>query len=129
MFRKQITVLVLVATAMAITACKKDDEVNSILATVDSFTTEIVSRVQMAAHPSAGVDDAQKYFDSKRAEIAAKMSTLKSLDGNQVSNETKQKMKARLVDDASRVGDLQIRYVSYTVSDPVFKAKLDKLVN
>ncbi len=57
------------------------------------------------------------------------MNTLKNLSGNQVSHETKQKMKASLVDDASRVGNLQIRYVSYSINDPAFKAKLDKLVN
>ena len=129
MFRKQIAALVLAVMATATASCKKDDEVNSILATVDSFTTEILRRIDVAANPPAGVDDAQKYFDSRRAEIAATMNTLKNLSGNQVSHETKQKMKASLVDDASRVGNLQIRYVSYSLNDPAFKAKLDKLVN
>jgi hypothetical protein len=129
MLIKHIATLVVAIMAMTIAACKKDEEVNSILATVDSFTTEIVSRIEVARNPSAGIDDAQSYFDSRRAEIAAKMNMLKSLGGNQVNNETKQKMRSSLVNDASRVGELRIRYVSYSVADPVFKAKLDKLVD
>ena len=113
---------------MSLGACKKDEEVNSILATVDSFTTELLRRIEMAANPSAGVDDAQKYLDSRRPDIAARMNTLKALRGDQVSDETKQKMKASLVDDASRVGSLQIKYVSRSMSDPAFKVKLDNLV-
>src|SRR6266480_2411518 len=129
MFRKQIAALVLAVMATVTVSCKKDDEVNSILATVDSFTTEILRRIDVAANPPAGVPDSQEYLDSRRAEIAAIMNTLKTLSGDRVSHETKQKMKASLVDDASRVGNLQIRYVSYSLNDPAFKAKLDKLVD
>jgi|SRR2546426_11923215 len=128
MFRKQIVALGLALMTMSLGACKKDEEVNSILATVDSFTTELLRRIEMAANPSAGVDDAQKYLDSRRPDIAARMNTLKALRGDQVSDETKQKMKASLVDDASRVGSLQIKYVSRSMSDPAFKVKLDNLV-
>ena len=128
-FKKRISALALVVTIVTLCACKKDAEVISILASVDSFTTEIVTRIEMAANPAAGVDDAQKYFDSRRAEIAVNMNTLKLLNGNQVSDETKKRIKASLVDDASRVGNLQVKYVSYSISNPAFKAKLDKLVN
>src|SRR5437588_9706362 len=101
MFRKQIAEIVSIVLATAIVACKRDDEVNSILTTIDSFTTEIVTRIEIAPSPPSGVEAAQKYFDSRRAEIAAKLNALKNLNGNQVSYETKQKMKASLVEDAS----------------------------
>jgi len=37
-------------------------------------------------------------------------------------------MQASLVDDASKVGNLEIKYVSQSMNNPAFKAKLDKLV-
>ena len=100
MFRKQIAALVLAVIAVSLAACRKDEEVNSILATIDSFTTELIRRIETAVNPSDGVDDAQKYLDSRQADIAARMDTLKGFGGDQVSDETKQKMKASLVDDA-----------------------------
>jgi hypothetical protein len=45
-----------------------------------------------------------------------------------VSDETKRNLAARLAVDASAVGDLQVKYVSHSISNPAFKAKLDKLV-
>jgi hypothetical protein len=75
------------------------------------------------------VDDAQRYLDSRKAEIAGQMGVLKSLRDDQVSDETKRKLVSRLADDAAKVGDLQVKYVSHSISNPAFKAKLDKLVN
>src|SRR2546430_8873379 len=40
---------------------------------LDSFTDELIKRVDAASDPSAGVDDAQKYFDSKKTAMSAKM--------------------------------------------------------
>ena len=55
------------------------------------------------------------------------MTTLKSIRGYQASEETKQKMTKSLVDDATRVASLQLKYVSTSIRDKAFKAKLDKL--
>jgi hypothetical protein len=56
------------------------------------------------------------------------MGALKSLQSDQVSDETKRRLTSRLAEDASKVGDLQVKYVSHSISNPAFKAKLDKLV-
>lgn len=128
-FKKQIGALVFAVTVVLPAGCRKDSEVNAILATIDSFTVEIINRIEMATNPSTGVDNAQKYLDSRHVEIAAKLKTLKELSGDQVSDETKQKMKASLIDDSSRLGSLQVKYVTRSISDPEFKAKLDKLVD
>jgi hypothetical protein len=95
---------------------------------VDAMTMELVRRIEAAANPSDGVDDAQQYLDSRKTEIAGKMGVLKSLRGDQVSDETKRKLVSRLAEDASKVGDLQVKYISHSISNPAFKAKLDKLV-
>ncbi len=125
--KKQVPLL-LVLISLALAGCKRDGEVNAILATIDSFTTELVSRIETAGNPSTGLDEARKYFDSRKNEVTAKVDTLKRLRESQVSDATKQKITSSLVDDASRVGDLEIKYVNQSMNDPAFKAKLDKLV-
>jgi len=109
--------------------CRKDAEVNATVSAVDVLTIELVRRIETAATPSDGVDDAQKYLDSRKTEIAGKMGVLKNLRDDQVSDETKRNLAARLAVDASAVGDLQVKYVSHSISNPAFKAKLDKLVS
>jgi len=125
---KRLIPLLLVMTSFALSGCRRDGEVKTILVTIDSFTTELVNRIETASNPSLGVDDAQDYLDRRKTEITAKMDTLKALGGYQVSDETKQKLASGLVDDASKVGNLRIKYVSQSLNDPPFKTKLDKLV-
>jgi hypothetical protein len=108
--------------------CKKDGEVNSILATVDSFTTDLLARIDLASNPSQGVDDARTYFDSRKEEIKADMDALKRLRESQVNEATKQRITSSLVENASRVGNLEIKYVNQSISDPAFKTRLDQLV-
>ncbi|SRR5258708_9386724 len=123
-----VPLLVLALISLALAGCKRDKEVNAILMTVDSFTAELIGRIETAGNPSAGVDDAQKYLDSRRDELRGKMDALKRLRESQVSDAMKQKITSSLVDDASRVGDLEIKYVNQSMNDPAFKAKLDQLV-
>jgi PBP1b-binding outer membrane lipoprotein LpoB len=125
--RKHFIMLVLLAICLLLAGCKKDTQINALVADVDAFTTELVTRVDSAANPAAGVDDAQKYFDSKKAEMTAKIATLKGVHGYQVSEETTRKMTASLIEDANKVAKLQIKYISLSLYDPVFKGKIEKL--
>ena len=118
----------LLLISITVAGCRKDAEVNATVSAVDALTTELVRRIEAAPNPSDGVDDAQEYLDARKTEIASKMGDLKKLRGDQVSDETKKQLASRLADDASKVGDLQVKYVSHSISDPAFKAKLDKLV-
>ena len=124
---KRFTMLVLLLACLSLCGCKKDAEINSIVTDLDSFTTELVKKVESAPNQSAGVDDAQKFFDSRKADLTAKMTTLKGIRGYQVSEDTKNKMTRSLVDDAKRVAGLQMKYVGASMRDPAFKAKLEKL--
>ena len=119
----------LLLLSITVAGCRKDAEVNATVSAVDALTTELGRRIEAAANPSDGVDDAQQYLDSRKTEIAGKMGALKSLRDDQVSDETKRKLASRLADDAAKVGDLQVKYVSRSISNPDFKAKLDKLVS
>jgi len=119
----------LLLISLTVVGCRKDAEVNATVSAVDSMTMELARRIEAATNPSDGVDDAQAYLDSRKTEIAGQMGVLKSLRDDQVSDETKRKLASRLAEDAARVGDLQVKYVSRSISNPAFKAKLDKLVS
>jgi outer membrane murein-binding lipoprotein Lpp len=119
----------LLLISLTVAGCRKDAEVNATVSAVDALTTELARRIEAAANPSDGVDDAQQYLDSRKTEIADKMGALKSLRDDQVSDETRRKLTSRLAEDAAIVGNLQVKYVSYSISNAAFKAKLDKLVS
>jgi len=124
---KRFTIPLLLLACLPLCGCKKDAEINSIVTDLDSFTTELVKKVESAPNPSAGVDDAKKFFDSRKADLTAKMTTLKGIRGYQVSEDTKNKMTRTLVEDAKRVAGLQMKYVGASMRDPAFKGKLEKL--
>ena len=125
--RTRVPALLIAFACLLLTGCKKDAEVKTVLTDFDTFTNELVKRVESASDPAAGVDDAQKYFDSKKAEMTTKMDTLKGIRGYQVGEETKKMMESSLVDDAKRIANLQVKYMGTSMRDATFKAKLDKL--
>jgi hypothetical protein len=127
MYRKPAALFVAVALGAALAGCKKDAQIESVLAELHTFTQEIVKRVEGAPNPSAGVDDAQKFFDSGKADMQAKLETLKGVRNFQVSEATQKKMMEQMTEDVMSVSKLQIKYIG-NMRDPAFKAKLDKLI-
>lgn len=129
MYRKSAAALLAaVALGAALAGCKKDAQIETVLAELNSFTKEIVKRVEGGANPSAGVDDAQKFFDSRKADMQAKLETLKGVRNFQVSEATQKKMMEQMTEDVMSVSKLQIKYIGQSMKDPAFKAKLEKLV-
>lgn len=126
MYRK-IASLSLMMAVLALTGCKKDAEINAVLADFDSFTKELVKKVE-SQPTAAGVDDAQKFLDSKKADLTAKWDSIKGARGFQVSDDTKKKMEESLKNNFMSVAGLQMKYMSKSMSDPAFKTKLEKLV-
>ena len=121
--------LIVAFACLLLAGCKQDAEAKTALTDFDSFTNELVKRVESASDPAAGVDNAQKYFDSKKAEMTTRMDTLKGIRGYQVGDETRKMMETSLVDDAKKIANLQVKYMSTSMRDPAFKAKLDKLTS
>ncbi|MEK6282698.1 MAG: hypothetical protein AABN95_20245 [Acidobacteriota bacterium] len=127
MHRKFIVVGALIACVL-FAGCKKDAEIESTIAELHSFSEELTKKVQSAPTPSAGVDDAQKLMDSRKAALQSKMKSLKNVRGYQVSKETQKKMTDTLSKDAMNVAGLQMKYFTVSIKDPAFKGKLDKLI-
>lgn len=121
-----------VAACVALAACggnkDKNAEVNSVIAELDAFTKELVGKVKAAPSPSAGVDEAQKFLDARRADVAAKLNSIKvMLSEAQLSEGTRKKLEERITEDVMSVTQLHIDYIDESFRDPAFKAKLDRL--
>ncbi|MCA1636323.1 MAG: hypothetical protein LC802_22190 [Acidobacteria bacterium] len=115
------------ACAALLAGCKKDAQVDSVLTEFDTFTKEMVAKIDSAPNPSAGVDAAQQFLDSRKADLQAKLGTLKGLRGYEVSDETKKKMMESMTQNVMSVGKLKIKYMGMAMRDPALNAKLDKL--
>lgn len=123
MYRKPVCLLIVLA-CLALAGCgKKDDQINSFVNEINTFTDELVKKVESASSPSEGVDDAQKYMDSRKADLRAKFDSVKNIGENQVSEETKKKMQDSFYQDGVKVGQLTAKYGS----DPAVRTKLQKL--
>lgn len=127
--RKVFTLIFTLFLAVSFAACKKDDQVKATLSDLDSFTSEMVKKVESAADPAAGVDEAQKYMDSKKSELKPKLDAMKALRGFEVSDETMKSIQANVTKNVASVAGLRIKYVNRAMSDAAFKTKLEKLVN
>ena len=119
--------LVALACALLLAGCKKDAQVESVLADFDAFTKEMVGKIDSAPNPSAGADAAQAYMDSHKADMQAKLATLKGLRGFQVSEATQKKMMERMTENTMTVAKLKIKYINFAMRDPALSAKFDKL--
>lgn len=119
-------ILLLMAASLLLAGCRKDAEINSALAELDAFTTEIEGSVR-STPTSEGVDAAQQYLDMRKREIKAKIGLLTGVRGIQVSDETERRLIERVRQNQTNIISLQS--MSIAASDAAFKTKLDKLVN
>ncbi|HEX5708158.1 MAG TPA: hypothetical protein VFX96_12725 [Pyrinomonadaceae bacterium] len=120
----------LVCAAALVAACgndAKDAEVNAVVKDLDAFTQELLAKVKSAPDPSTGVDEAQRHLDARRAEMAAKMNSIKDVREAQLSEETRKRLMERVTENVMSVSGLQIEYMDESLRDPAFKAKIEKL--
>lgn len=117
------------AATLLLSGCKKDAQINSVLADFNSFTIELVKKVESAQTPARGVEEAQKYLDEKKAELRSKWESIKSVKNFQVSDDTKKRMEEDLKKNLMSVYGLQSKYINESIKDDAFKTKLEKLVS
>jgi hypothetical protein len=124
-------VVLLVLFLLLLAGCKRDAEINATLGEIDSFTNELVRLIKEAPNPTAGVDDAQQYLDSRRREIKAKAAFLARVRGINASDETEKKLIETVRRDQMIIVSLQSssEFSNLLASNAIFKTKMDKLVN
>ncbi|PYS52756.1 MAG: hypothetical protein DMF68_00905 [Acidobacteria bacterium] len=124
MYRKSISLVLVLACLALLAGCgKKDDQISTFISDVNSFTDELVKKVDAAPNPSQGLDDAQSYLDSRKSEIKGKFDSIKNIGENQVTEDTKKKLQENMFQDGMKVGQLTAKYGS----DPELSPKVKKL--
>ena len=115
--------------ALSVAGCRREPSAETVLAELDSFTTELLKRVNDAADPSAGVDEAQKFLDARRAEMASKIAGVKKSGEFEQNEELRRRMLESEISNGAKVSGLQTRYIRRSMDDEAFKEKLERLVN
>lgn len=124
--RKKI--LVCLFACLIVAGCNKDAEINTAMNELSAFTTDLIQKVESAQGSVEGIDAAQRFFESRKAEMEKKLSVLKGARGFQVSDEAKKSMTESLTKNVTNVASLQLKYMTRMVQDPNYKSKLEKLV-
>lgn len=121
-------ILVCLFVCLTVAGCNKDAEINTSMNELNAFTTELIQKVESAQGSPEGIDAAQRFFESRKAEMEKKLSILKGARGFQVSDEAKKSMTESLTKNVTNVASLQLKYMTRSVKDPNYKARLEKLV-
>lgn len=117
----------LLAIVLALGACKKDDSVNETMKELEALTDDIVKKVKDAQDKKAGVAEAQKALDAKKADLAPKMKEIGELRAFQLGEEATANMTKVLVDVITKMATLELDLMTETMNDKELRAALDKL--
>lgn len=127
---KWVPVVLVLTVLVALSAgCSRDDEVVADLGAVETFTTELISKVESGPDPVAGVDAAQAYLESERANVTERMQRVGSVRGFQISDETKQRVAETVMDSVSKVNMLKVGLMMQTMQNKELDMKLGALID
>lgn len=105
----------------------KDTEINAFISDSDKLANDIVQKVK--ADPTvAGVDEAQKLLDGKKADLKSKYDVVKTARGYQAKEETMKKFTDNVIKNSETVNGLKLDLIEKTTDDKDLSQKLDKLV-
>ena len=139
MRRTVAPLLLSLACAAALAGCRRggaergapasapgDVSVDAVTRQLREFTDELASRVESAPDPKAGVAEAQRLLDSRKAEVSARIDALRR---KTLANDAAARGKwlEAEVDNTRRVHDLQLKYLDVSLRDPELKAALERL--
>jgi hypothetical protein len=117
-----------IAFTVLLTGCHKDAEVQTFITTLDSTTAEIVKHLE--SNPTAaGVDEAQKALDAKKADLKAKLDIIRGLEASQVSDDMETKLTNSIASSQKAMMDVSISAGPKLGTDPAAAAKFKKLTD
>lgn len=96
---RNVPLIALLIVCIALGACNKDSDVQAFITEIDATTSEMVAKINNTP-TSAGIDEAQKVFESKKPLLKAKFDTFKDAKKMQVS----EAMQKKLIDCAEKNG-------------------------
>ncbi len=106
-----------------------DSSVESLVKEINSLTEEILTRIEKAKEPAAGLDEAQKRLDEGKAALRERIAKVKAGREFRESEEARGRLLECEVDNTDRISKLRTRYIDLWMKDAAFKSKLDKVVS
>jgi hypothetical protein len=125
---KKVTLFLLLAVfCMGLAGCSKDSEVEAFITENNAVMKDITSKID--ANPSsAGVDEAQKSFDAKKASLKAKWEDIKNARNAQVSSETQKKLTDSMTANNKALSDVSTKHAMKLAQDKDALTKFQKLM-
>ena len=107
-------------------AARAGEGVGELAAALGELTQELTTRVESNADTKAGVADAQKFLDARRAGLASRIDAFKR-GGSARDPEAKARWLEAEVDNTQRLRELQLKHLDASMHDPELKAALERL--
>ncbi|HLM00673.1 MAG TPA: hypothetical protein VK400_06425 [Pyrinomonadaceae bacterium] len=125
---KNFTLFLLLAVfCLGLAGCSKDAEVEAFITENDAVMKDITSKIDQNP-TSAGVDDAQKSFDAKKASLKQKWDAIKDARGAQVSSETQKKLNDSMSNNMKQLTDVSMKNAMKLAQDRDAAVKFQKLM-
>jgi hypothetical protein len=102
------------------------ESADAVVKALDTFTEEMLAKVEAAPETKAGVAQAQALLDARRGELAVRVAAARR--GAQESGSKRSLLEAE-VDNTDRVRRLQLKYADAAARDAELKAGLERLIN
>ncbi|HEX7314615.1 MAG TPA: hypothetical protein VF297_11880 [Pyrinomonadaceae bacterium] len=101
------------------------EDAGALVKALNSFTEELLSKVDSASDRKAGAADAQALVYSRKDELGQRIAAFKR--GAQDAGSKARWLEAE-VDNTDRVHRLQLKYADEAARDPVLKLRLEQLI-
>ena len=103
-----------------------DLSVEAVVRQLKELTDEVAGKVESAPDPKAGVAEAQRLLDARKAEMSARIGALKQKALAQDAAARGKWLEAE-VDNTRRMSELKLKYLDASLRDPELKAGLERL--
>lgn len=99
------------------------EEPDAFVKSLNSFTDDLLAKVEQAEDTKEGVAYAQAFLDARKSNLAGLVGALKT------DPKSKAKLLEAEVDNTDRVHRLQLKYADEAARDPELKAGLERLID
>ena len=99
----------------------------AVVAEINSFTEELIGKVNSASDPAAGIDEAQKLLDARKESLRASVLAARGSKKFQESEDARKSLLECENDNSDRISGIRKTHLERWMRDAAFKSKLDKL--
>ena len=104
---------------------READIADALIRSLNSFTGELLAKVEKAGDVKAGAAEAQALLDARKGEVAGRVTALKRQAQDPA---TRARLLEAEVDNTDRVHRLQLKYADEAARDAELKARLERLI-